>query len=84
MQGVNLEDAIQQVKGVEGSGMGMGEDSGIGLGEMATAAGAGAGAAALSNAALMKMQEQAGPRRLPAPLGADAGYGTRIKSRKRF
>lgn len=77
MQGVNLEDAIQQVKGVEGSGMGMGEDSGIGLGEMATAAGAGAGAAALSNAALMKMQEQAGPRRLPAPLDPDAGYAER-------
>ena len=77
MQGVNLEDAIQQVKGVEGFGMGMGEDSGIGLGEMATAAGAGAGAAALSNAALMKMQEQAGPRRLPAPLNPDAGYAER-------
>jgi len=69
MQGVNLEDAIQQVKGVE--------DSGIGLGEMATAAGAGAGAAALSNAALMKMQEQAGPRRLPAPLDPDAGWADR-------
>ena len=69
MQGVNLEDAIQQVKGVE--------DSGIGLGEMATAAGAGAGAAALSNAALMKMQEQTGPRRLPAPLDPDAGYAER-------